>query len=94
MRWFDGGTLNITENALDRHVEEHPYRVALLWEPNDPREETVSWTYATLLERVEAYCHVLTARGISKGDRVCIYMGMIPELAVAVLACARIGAVH
>ena len=94
VRWFDGGTLNITENALDRHVEEHPDRVALLWEPNDPREETVSWTYATLLERVEAYCHVLTARGISKGDRVCIYMGMIPELAVAVLACARIGAVH
>ena len=94
VRWFDGGTLNITENALDRHAEEHPDRVALLWEPNDPQEETVSWTYHELLARVEAYCHVLTARGIGKGDRVCIYMGMIPELAVAVLACARIGAVH
>ncbi len=94
VRWFDGGTLNITENALDRHAEEHPDRVALLWEPNDPQEETVSWTYHELLARVEAYCHVLAARGIVKGDRVCIYMGMIPELAVAVLACARIGAVH
>ena len=94
VRWFDGGTLNMTENALDRHVESHPDRVALLWEPNDPGEATVSWTYKDLLERVEAYCHVLAARGIQKGDRVCIYMGMIPELAVAVLACARIGAVH
>jgi acetyl-CoA synthetase len=94
VRWFDGGTLNITENALDRHVEAHPDRVALLWEPNDPREAAVSWTYRELLARVEAYCHLLTARGIAKGDRVCIYMGMIPELAVAVLACARIGAVH
>jgi len=94
VRWFDGGTLNITENALDRQVEAHPDRVALLWEPNDPREAAVSWTYRELLARVEAYCHLLTARGIAKGDRVCIYMGMIPELAVAVLACARIGAVH
>jgi len=94
VRWFDGGTLNITENALDRQVEAHPDRVALLWEPNDPREAAVSWTYRELLARVEAYCHLLTARGIAKGDRVCIYMGMIPDLAVAVLACARIGAVH
>ena len=94
VRWFDGGTLNITENALDRHVASHPDRVALLWEPNDPREAAVSWTYKELLARVEAYCHVLKARGIAKGDRVCIYMGMVPELAVAVLACARMGAVH
>ncbi len=94
VRWFDGATLNITENCLDRHARSTPDRVALQWEPNDPSESGVSWTYAELLERVEAYCHVLTNRGIQKGDRVCLYMGMIPELAVAVLACARIGAVH
>ncbi|HAB35559.1 MAG TPA: acetyl-coenzyme A synthetase, partial [Cryomorphaceae bacterium] len=91
VRWFDGATLNITENCLDRHARSTPDRVALQWEPNDPSESGVSWTYAELLERVEAYCHVLTNRGIQKGDRVCLYMGMIPELAVAVLACARIG---
>ena len=89
VRWFDGAQLNITENCLDRHVTLYPARTALLWEPNDPTEASVEWSYQSLLERVEAFCHVLQARGIQKGDRVCIYMGMVPELAVAVLACAR-----
>ncbi|HAB32432.1 MAG TPA: acetate--CoA ligase, partial [Cryomorphaceae bacterium] len=94
VRWFDGAQLNITENCLDRHVTLYPARTALLWEPNDPTEASVEWSYQSLLERVEAFCHVLQARGIQKGDRVCIYMGMVPELAVAVLACARMGAIH
>ncbi|MDG1252995.1 MAG: acetate--CoA ligase [Schleiferiaceae bacterium] len=94
VRWFEEGVLNISENALDRHVEAHPDRVAILWEPNDPMEASIQWTYKELLERVEACGHALKARGLRKGDRVCIYMGMVPELAVAVLACARIGAVH
>lgn len=94
IHWFEGATLNITENCLDRHVASDPDRLAVIWEPNEPEEEGCVWTYAELLARVEAYCHVLHDRGIGRGDRVCIYMGMIPELMVAVLACARIGAIH
>lgn len=92
--WFLGGQLNITENALDRHVATQPDAVALVWEPNDPSKETRSLTYRELQHRVMQLGHVLKKKGIGKGDRVCISMGMVPELAIAVLACARIGAVH
>lgn len=94
VRWFEGGKLNITENALDRHAESTPDRVAIIWESNNPEEASVKISYRELQERVMKFCHVLKNNGIRKGDRICIYMPMIPELAVAVLACARVGAVH
>jgi acetyl-CoA synthetase len=94
IRWFDGAELNITENALDRHVRTQPDAIAIIWEPNDPTEDAVRISYRELLQRVEALCHVYTDLGITKGDRVCLYMPMVPELAIAVLACARMGAVH
>ena len=92
--WFLGGQLNITENALDRHVATQPDAIALVWEPNHPDAETRSFSYRELQHRVMQLGQVLKKKGIGKGDRVCIYMGMVPELAIAVLACARIGAVH
>jgi len=92
--WYLGGQLNITENALDRHVATQPDAIALVWEPNHPDAATRSFTYRELQHRVMQLGHVLKKKGIGKGDRVCIYMGMVPELAIAVLACARIGAVH
>lgn len=92
--WFEGGKLNITENCLDRHLENNANKLALIWEPNDPKERFVRYTYRELHEQVSKFGNVLRKNGIVKGDRVCIYMPMIPELAVAVLACARIGAVH
>lgn len=92
--WFLGGQLNITENALDRHVSTQPDALALVWEPNDPTTPTRSYTYRELQIKVMQLGHVLKKKGIGKGDRVCIYMGMVPELAIAVLACARIGAIH
>ena len=95
VRWFDGAELNITANCLDRHVAAgHGDRTAILWEPNDPADPTVSIPYAELLDRVCRFANVLKARGVKKGDRVALYLPMVPELAVAVLACARIGAVH
>ena len=95
VRWFDGAELNITANCLDRHVAAgHGDRTAILWEPNDPADPTVSIPYAELLDRVCCFANVLKARGVKKGDRVALYLPMVPELAVAVLACARIGAVH
>ena len=95
VRWFDGAELNITVNCLDRHVAAgHGDRTAILWEPNDPADPAVSITYAELLDRVCRFANVLKARGVKKGDRVALYLPMVPELAVAVLACARIGAVH
>lgn len=94
IEWFKGGKLNITENCLDRHVLEHGHEPALIWEPNDPAEQHRVLTYQRLLEKVCRFAHVLKNNGVKKGDRVCIYMGMIPELAIAVLACARIGAIH
>ena len=94
IEWFKGGKLNITENCLDRHIETRGNQPALIFEPNAPDEQHRILTYKKLLEKVCLFAHVLKNNGVKKGDRVCIYMGMIPELAIAVLACARIGAIH
>ena len=94
IKWFVGGKLNITENILDRHVKITPDKVALYWEANNPDEEGKAISYKELYEQVCLFAGVLKSKGIQKGDRVCIYMPMIPELTVAVLACARIGAIH
>jgi len=94
IEWFKGGKLNITENCLDRHLETMANRPAIIWEPNDPEEHHRVITYKDLHYKVCQFANVLKNNGVKKGDRVCIYMGMIPELAVAVLACARIGAIH
>ena len=93
-KWFQGGKLNITENVLDRHLEKNGNKTALIWEPNNPLEESRIITYRQLHAKVCQFANVLKNNGINKGDRVCIYMPMIPELAIAMLACARIGAVH
>jgi len=94
VKWFQGGQLNITENCLDRHLNNKGNQPAIIWEPNNPNDAHRLITYTELYEMVNQFAHVLQNNGIQKGDRVCIYMGMIPELAVAVLACARIGAIH
>lgn len=94
IKWFISGKLNITENCLDRHLESRGDQVALIWEPNDPNEPHRSFTYRELHFRVMQFAHVLKNNGVKKSDRICIYMGMVPELAIAVLACARIGAIH
>jgi acetyl-CoA synthetase len=94
VKWFEGGQLNITENCLDRHLEKRGDKVALLWEPNDPQAPNRSYTYRELHAAVGKAANALKACGIQKGDRVCFYMPMVPELAIAVLACARIGAIH
>ena len=94
VKWFAGGQLNITENCLDRHLESRGDQVAIIWEPNDPKQAAVKLTYRELHAKVCQAANALKAQGIQKGDRVCFYMPMVPELAIAVLACARIGAVH
>lgn len=94
VKWFEGGQLNITENCLDRHLSERGDKVAILWEPNDPNDEVVKITYSQLYEKVCQVANMLKNNGVQKGDRVCLYMPMVPELAIAVLACARIGAIH
>lgn len=94
IKWFDGAQLNITENCIDRHLRIRGDKTAILFEPNDPKEEAQHITYAQLHERVCKFANVLKDKGIQKGDRVVIYLPMIPELAISVLACARIGAVH
>ncbi|MBI1220995.1 MAG: acetate--CoA ligase [Bacteroidetes bacterium] len=94
VKWFDGAKLNITVNCLDRHLEEHASDIALIFDANDPEEASRHISYQELYDEVNRMALVMKARGIKKGDRVCIYMGMIPELAIAVLACARIGAIH
>lgn len=94
VKWFTGGKMNITENCLDRHLEARGDKVAILWEPNDPHEKTVKYTFKELHHEVCKMANVLKKNGIRKGDRVCFYMPMVPELAIGVLACARIGAVH
>lgn len=94
VKWFEGAKLNITENCIDRHLRTRGDKTAILFEPNDPNEAAEHITYKQLHERVCKFANVLKEKGIQKGDRVCMYLPMIPELAVSVLACARIGAVH
>ncbi len=94
IEWFKGGKMNITENCLDRHLAERGDKTAILWEPNDPNEEAIHLTYRQLHQKVCEFANVLKANGVKKGDRVCIYMPMVVELGIAVLACARVGAVH
>lgn len=94
VKWFINGKLNITESCLDRHIEERGNKVALIWESNDPKEASLRFTYRELLANVNRMANILKNLGVKKGDRVCIYMPMIPELTFAVLACARIGAIH
>ena len=94
IKWFDGAKLNITENCIDRHLQIRGDKTAILFEPNNSKEAAVHISYKELHKRVCKFANVLKENGIKKGDRVCIYLPMIPELAVSVLACARIGAVH
>jgi acetyl-CoA synthetase len=94
IEWFAGGKLNITENCIDRYLGEMGDKPAIIWEPNNPEERTRIVTYNRLHKRVCQFAQVLKNNGVKKGDRVCIYMGMVPELAYAVLGCARIGAIH
>ena len=94
IKWFEGGKLNITENCLDRHIYNLGDKPAIIWEPNDPNEAHRILTYKQLLEKVEVFANVLKNNNVVKGNRVCIYLPMVPELVIAVLACARIGAIH
>lgn len=94
VEWFKGGKLNITENCLDRWVATQPDKAAIIWESNNPNEASRTLTYKELHQQVCAFAQVLKNNGAKKGDRICIYMPMVPELTIAVLACARIGAVH
>ena len=94
IKWFEGAKLNVTENCLDRHLDKHANTPAIIWESNDPEEHHRVLTYKELHFKVVQFANVLLNNGVKKGDRVCIYMGMIPELAIATLACARIGAIH
>jgi acetyl-CoA synthetase len=94
IEWFKGAKLNITENCLDRHLATDANTPAIIWESNNPKEASVTYTYKELYDKVCQFANVLKNNGVKKGDRVCIYMGMIPELAIATLACARIGAIH
>ncbi|AXP82886.1 Acetyl-coenzyme A synthetase [Mariniflexile rhizosphaerae] len=94
VKWFEGAKLNITENCIDRHLATRADKTAILFEPNNPDEPSEHITYSQLHKRVNQFANVLKAQGVQKGDRVCIYVPMIPELAISVLACARIGAIH
>ena len=94
IKWFEGGKLNITENCLDRHIALLGDSPALIWEPSNPGESHRTLTYSELLHKVKQFANVLKNNGVKKGDRICVYMGMVPELMIAVLACARIGAIH
>jgi non-ribosomal peptide synthetase component E (peptide arylation enzyme) len=91
--WFEGGHLNVAQNAIDRHAEKHPDRVAIIWESDDPKHHE-KITYKQLLKKVSQLANALKELGVRKGDRVAIYMPMVPEAAYAMLACARIGAIH
>lgn len=92
--WYAGGKLNITENCIDRHLDSIGNKTAILWEPNNPKEKSKHISYRELHAKVCQFSNALISLGIKKGDRVCLYMPMVPELTIAVLACARIGAIH
>jgi acetyl-CoA synthetase len=92
--WFKGGKLNLTENIFERQLFTLKDRIAIIWEPNNPNEKGIKLTYGELFDKVKQFANVLISKGIKKGDRIALYMPMIPELAIAMLACARIGAVH
>ena len=94
VKWFENAKLNVTENCIDRYLFNRSDKTAIIWEPNDPEEEAQHISYGELHKKVNKFANVLKAKGIEKGDRICIYLPMIPELAVAMLACARIGAIH
>lgn len=94
IKWFINGKLNITENIFERHQYTRGDQTALIWEPNDPNEKNRTFTYSELFEEVRKFANVLIGLGIGKGDRVAIYMPMVPELTISMLACARIGAIH
>ncbi len=94
IKWYEGAKLNITENCLDRHLQDKGNQPAIIWEPNDPEEHHRVLTYTQLHQQVCLFANALKNNGAKKGDRICIYMPMVPELAIAVLACARIGAIH
>ena len=94
IKWFKGAKLNITENCIDRHLKVRGDKTAILFEPNNPDEETQYITYNQLYKKVNKFANALKQEGVKKGDRVCIYLPMIPELAISVLACARIVAIH
>jgi acetyl-CoA synthetase len=93
-KWLTNATLNITENCIDRHLVSHANTPAIIWEPNNPKQDSKIITYQQLYIKVNLMAHILKRNGVQKGDRVCLYMSMVPELAIAVLACARIGAIH
>jgi len=94
IKWFEGGKLNISENCLDRHLMEKGNQTAIIWEPNNPNDKARNLTYLELHDKVKKFSNVLLKLGIKKGHRVCIYLPMIPEAAIAMLSCARIGAIH
>ncbi|MGA9325578.1 MAG: acetate--CoA ligase [Salegentibacter sp.] len=94
IKWFENAKLNITENCIDRHLLTRGDKTAIIWEPNNPEEEARNISFNELHREVNKFANVLKDNGIKKGDRICIYLPMIPELAIAMLACARIGAIH
>lgn len=94
IKWFEGGKLNVSYNCLDRHVENgHGDDIAIIWEGNEP-DQIKTYSYKQLLDEVQKFANVMKSKGVKKGDRVCIYLQMIPELPISMLACARIGAIH
>ncbi len=94
IKWFEDGTLNVSANCIDRHLDQRGDQTAIIWEPDEPGDEALHVTYRELHEKVCKFANVLKEMGVGKGDRVCIYLPMIPEAAYAMLACARIGAIH
>ena len=94
VKWFEGGKLNITTNCIDRHLNKNGNKTAIKWIPNNAKEDTININYSQLHKQVCKFSNVLKKNNIKIGDRVCIYMPMVPELVIAVLACARVGAIH